>query len=304
MDDALEGFVYYLRVELHRSDHTVAAYAQDVRRFAAWLAEQGVEDPADVQREHVSAWMVALDLDGLSLRSIARARSSVRALYRYLVGDGVVSEDPTVLVDAPRFPEPLPVVLSSEQIEALLAAPDPSTPIGLRDGAMIETLYATGLRVTELVGLRMDGVDLRVGLVRVRGKGDKERLVPLGDRAAARIVAYARDGRPLLMAGRERSPHLFLARHGKPMSRQGFWQRLRVHALHAGIPGKVSPHVLRHSFATHLLDHGADLRSVQAMLGHADIGTTQIYTHVSRARLAALHSRYHPRGGTWEPIER
>jgi integrase/recombinase XerD len=294
MDDAVEGFMYYLKVERHLSDRTIEAYGRDVRRFSAWLGEQGVSRPAEVTREHLARFMVVVDGEGLGLRSIARLRSSVRQLFKFLVREGHLSDDPTALVDAPRFPQKLPVVLSGQQVEALLAAPDRRTVLGLRDAAMIETLYATGLRVSELVGLQRRSVDLRIGLLRIRGKGDKERLVPVGDRAADLIVRYATEGRPEHDPALV-SPHLFVTRNGRGMTRQNFWQRLRAHARRVDIRGKVSPHVLRHSFATHLLDNGADLRAVQSLLGHADITTTQIYTHVTERRLLALHGEHHPR---------
>ena len=296
MDDAVEGFLYYLRAERHLSEHTVAAYGHDLRRFAAWAEGQGVGSPADVQRTHVSKHLVWLDAEqGLGLRSIARARTSLRQLFAFLMREGLCGDDPTALVEAPRFAQPLPTVLSAEAVEALLDTPDDSTPLGVRDRAMLQLLYATGLRVSELCGLPRDGVDPRQGLVRVIGKRGKERLVPTGERALERLVAYLAQVRPLWdphMA----HPAVFLTARGEAMTRQNFWQRVKKHARAAGIRGKVSPHVLRHSFATHLLEHGADLRSVQAMLGHTDLSTTQIYTHVTRARLAEIHKKFHPRG--------
>ena len=295
MDEAIEGFIYYLRAERHRSENTVAAYGRDLQRFARWLANEGVDRVEDVRGEHLSDHLAHLDRTGLGLRSIARARSAIRQLFRFLLREGVLEDDPTVLVEAPRFPAPLPVVLDTAKIDALLAQPDRSTPLGLRDSAMIELLYATGLRVTELVRLRVDQIDLVRGLARVRGKGDKERLVPVGERARDLIVRYIRESRSMVDPTGARIT-LFLSQRGKGMTRQAFWLRLRRHAVGAGIRGKVSPHVLRHSFATHLLEHGADLRSVQAMLGHADITTTQIYTHVARERLRRLHAEFHPRG--------
>jgi integrase/recombinase XerD len=298
MDDAVEGFTYYLKVERGRSDHTVAAYGSDLRRFVAWAAEHGLTDPGAVTRDHVADWLVALDAEGLGLRSIARARTSLRQLFRYLLKEKLVEADPTARVRAPRFPAPLPKVLTERQVEALLAAPDRLTPLGLRDAAMIEVLYATGLRVSELVSLPLAAVDVEVGVLRIRGKGDKDRLVPIGDLALELTIRYRREARPLHDPDGSR-PEVFLNRRGTPMTRQNFWQRLKVYGTSAGIRWElVTPHVLRHSFATHLLEHGADLRSLQAMLGHADIGTTQIYTHVTRTRLQQLHARFHPRGGS------
>jgi integrase/recombinase XerD len=300
MNEAIESFLAYLSVERRSSVHTRAAYGADLRRFAAWLAERGVVDVGAVTRADLADHLVALDKGGLGLRSISRARTSIRQFFKFLVKDGVLESDPTHRVDAPRFGAPLPVVLGARGVEALLRAPDVTTPLGARDQAMLEVLYASGLRVSELVGLRRDQIDLRNGLVRVRGKGDKERLVPVGDVAISSVVRYLRDGRPVLDP-QGRGVGLFVARHGAPMTRQGFWLRVRRWALVAGLPGKVSPHVLRHSFATHLLEHGADLRAVQAMLGHADISTTQIYTHVTRERLRRMHASFHPRGDDYAP---
>jgi len=295
MHDAIEGFMYHLKVERNRSEHTVEAYGRDLRRFAAWLAEREVVTPEGVRREDVADFMLHLKDEGLGLRSIARARTSVRQLFKYCMKERIVGADPTSLVEAPKFTSPLPVVLSSSMVEALLAAPDLHRPLGLRDAAMIELLYSSGLRVSELVGLPRRNVDPEVRLLRVRGKGDKERLVPMAPRALDLMVRYVAEARPLHDPSGA-APEVFVSRRGTAMTRQNFWQRLRSHARRAGIQGKVSPHVLRHSFATHLLDNGADLRSLQAMLGHADISTTQIYTHVSRARLKRLHAEFHPRG--------
>jgi integrase/recombinase XerD len=296
MDDAIEGFLYHLRVERHASKHTEAAYRSDLVRFAAFLAARDRTGPRAVTRDDVSAFLVFLHDGGLGLRSVTRARSAVRALFQFLVRDHIVEDDPTVLVDAPKFLKPLPTVLGAADVETLLAAPDRADPIGHRDAAMIELMYATGLRVSELVSLQWHQLDADMGVLRVRGKGDKERLVPVGEQALVLLRDYAKFARPRHdPAGR--APELFVTQNGEGMTRQNFWLRITRYARLAGLRGKVSPHVLRHSFATHLLEHGADLRSVQAMLGHSDITTTQIYTHVTRARLKAIHARYHPRGG-------
>ncbi|MEQ1571061.1 MAG: site-specific tyrosine recombinase XerD [Myxococcota bacterium] len=296
IEDALEGFLYYLQVERVRSGHTLAAYGSDLRKFVKFAAERGVSDPEAVDRALVADWLVELDQQGLSTRSIARARTSVRQLFKFLVREKQLDADPSARVAAPRFPAPLPKVLSEAEVEALLAAPDPADPLGRRDGAMIELMYATGLRVSELVSLPRKAVDAEIGVLRIRGKGDKDRLVPLGDVAFDRMVRYLREDRPLHDPAGVRA-EVFLSRRGRAMSRQNFWQRLKVYGVACGIRWEqVTPHVLRHSFATHLLEHGADLRSLQAMLGHSDLGTTQIYTHVTRARLQQLHARFHPRG--------
>lgn len=293
MDEAIEGFTYWLRVERNRSPNTVEAYVRDLVRFSTWMEETGLT-LEDLDRQRIVDHLSWLDAQGLGKRSITRARTSLRQFFKYRVKEHGLEEDPTVLVDSPKFTSPLPTVLSSAQVEALLDAPGRDT-LGLRDGAMIAVLYSSGLRVSELVGLAWRNVDAREGLLKVRGKGDKERLVPVGDRALEAIRSYLRGSRPLLDPDAT-CPQLFVSRRGTGMTRQNFWERLRGWALRAGIPGKVSPHVLRHSFATHLLEHGADLRSLQAMLGHADISTTQIYTHVNRARLQRLHAEHHPRG--------
>lgn len=295
MDEAVEGFAYYLKVERNRADNTLESYVRDLQRFSRWAAEQGVTRPEDLTGALVAEYLVSLDRDGLSLRSIARARTTLRQLFKFLVKEGQLEADPAALVRAPRFPAPLPVVFTEAQVDALLAAPDRLTPLGLRDAAMIELLYATGLRVSELVSLPKAAVDGDIGVLRIRGKGDKDRLVPVGDVALDLMVRYLREARPLHDPA-NLSPQVFVNRRGKRMTRQNFWQRLSDYGAAIGIRGKVSPHVLRHSFATHLLEHGADLRSLQAMLGHADIGTTQIYTHVTRTRLQALHTKFHPRG--------
>ncbi len=293
--DAIEGFTYWLKAERGRSDNTIEAYGRDVRRFAVWLEGQGIDSPDAVTQAHVADHLVWLDRQDLGLRSIARARSSLRQLFRFLQREGLLDDDPSARVHAPRFPEPLPTVLSGRSVEALLGAPNRGTPLGLRDAAMIELMYSCGLRVSELVTLPGKGLDPEEGLVRVRGKGDKERLIPVGDRALALIRRYVAESRPVLDPDHS-CPTLFVGQHGEGMTRQNFWDRLTRYAKLAGVRGKVSPHVLRHSFATHLLEHGADLRALQAMLGHADITTTQIYTHVTQARLSELHRKHHPRG--------
>jgi integrase/recombinase XerD len=295
MDSAIEGFMYYLKVERNRSDNTVEAYGRDLRRFAAWADEQGLSGPQAVHRAHLSAYMVHLHAAGLGHRSVVRARSSLRQLFGWLFDERLVESDPTVLLESPRFVSPLPTVLTGRQVDDLLEAPDGTTPVGVRDRAMLAVIYASGLRVSELVGLPQRALDAEHGLVLVRGKGDKERLVPIGQRALGRVGDYLVQGRPVLDPS-GRCPHLFVSNRGAAMTRQNFWLRIRGYGIQASIPGKVSPHVMRHSFATHLLENGADLRSLQAMLGHADVTTTQIYTHVTSTRLAAMHARFHPRG--------
>lgn len=287
---AVEAFLSWARVERSLSRNTLLAYQADLFRLAVWMTARGCQTPGSVQHDDLAAYVVALAEAGLDPRSLGRHRSSFRQFYRQLIVEGMQSDDPTALIGAARVGQRLPVIFSEPQVEALLSAPDATTGIGLRDKAMIELMYSTGLRVSELVLLPAAGVHLEGGFLRVRGKGSKERIVPVGDRARELLVRYWSEARPL--GGK----YAFLSRFGKPMGRLNFWLRMTHYAKMAGLEGKVSPHVLRHSFATHLLNHDADLRVVQAMLGHADISTTQIYTHVTRARLKAIHAQFHPRG--------
>ena len=286
-DDALEGYLAWCRVERGMANATLEGYHTDLRDLEACLRERGRTDLREVDREDLAQWMAELSGRGLARRTIARRRVAMRQLFRFLVEEGLIEENPATLVEGPRPHRSLPGTLSEAQVEALLAAPDQGTALGLRDAAMLELLYATGLRVSELVGLRRES--WKNGWLIIRGKGGKDRLVPYGDRAGALVARYLAQ-RP------ETGRWIFLSNRGGPMSRQNFWERLVRHARAAGIRGKVSPHTLRHAFATHLLIHGADLRALQAMLGHADISTTEIYTHVARERLRQVHEEFHPRG--------
>jgi len=291
----LDRFCDTLWLEDGLSPRTLASYRADLLRFARWLAQRGAT-LSDAERSEIEAYLAHLFGEGgLKARSAARAVSSLRRFYRRLQRDGERSDDPTALTASPRLPRSLPKSLSEAHVEALLGAPDLRTAEGLRDRVMLEVLYATGLRVSELVGLPVAAISLDMGVVRVLGKGAKERLVPLGEEALDWVGRYLRETRADLLDGRQ-SEALFVTRRGGPMTRQAFWLRLKRHALVAGVREPVSPHVLRHAFATHLLNHGADLRVVQMLLGHADISTTQIYTHVARERLKQLHRQHHPRG--------
>ena len=287
IDRVVDDFLNHLRVEKGLALSTIEAYAKDLRAYREWLDGKGVRDAAAITRRHVSDFLLSMANRRLDGKTIARARVSIRQLHKFLLAEKVVSENVTDHVDAPKTWRRVPDVLSAEEIERLLAAPKPDL-LGTRDRAMLEVLYGSGLRVSELVGLTLDQVELDRGLLRAFGKGSKERLVPMGDAA----VEALREWLAVRPAG---ARHVFVNKDGRRMSRQGFWKRLRQHALAAGITKKLSPHKLRHSFATHLLERGADLRSVQAMLGHADISTTQIYTQVSRARLKSLIDEKHPR---------
>ena len=276
--------------------NTLESYRSDVRQFAEWLqCTSGLglleAQAADLQR-HL-AWQVGERQR--KPRTTSRLVSSLKRFYQFALREGLRRDDPAVDLDAPRIPRSLPRSLSEAQVEALLAAPDVCTAHGLRDRAMLETLYASGLRVSELVSLRTLQVNLDMGVIRVLGKGSKERLTPLGEEAMAWITRYQRESRPILLGARK-SDGLFLSARGAPMTRQAFWGVVKKHARAADIRTAISPHTLRHAFATHLINHGADLRVVQLLLGHADISTTQIYTHVARERLKSLHAKHHPRG--------
>ena len=274
---------------------SLTAYRSDLVAWSLWQQRRG-GSLLSAGPEDVEAWLAEQFGAKARASSIGRRLSSLRRFYRLAAERHEVREDPTLRVRTPRRPRRLPKSLSEKQVEALLAAPDPATPLGLRDRAMLETLYATGLRVSELVGLTRGRVALDAGVVRVMGKGSKERLVPLGEEAVAWIERYLREARPGLAAA-SKDDHVFVTARGAPMTRQAFWALTKRHAARAGIAREaLSPHVLRHAFATHLLNHGADLRIVQLLLGHADITTTTIYTHVARERLKALHAKHHPRG--------
>lgn len=273
------------------SENTLKAYNSDLSDFARWLAAREL----DLLQVDTSRLMSYLSSRPASARTSARRLSSLRRLYQYLVRDGRCAMDPAMDIDAPRLGRALPKSLTEAEVEHLLMAPDTESTLGLRDRAMLETLYATGLRVSELVSLRLDQLNLRQGVVRIRGKGDKERLVPLGEEAVFWVQKYLTDARQELFPQRPDAT-LFPSTRGKAMQRQTFWHAIRRYGLKAGIKGRISPHVLRHAFATHLLNHGADLRVVQMLLGHSDISTTQIYTHVARERLKKLHATHHPRG--------
>jgi integrase/recombinase XerD len=295
-DDALiDAFCDQLWLQDGLARASLDAYRRDLRAWSKWLAAHGGRLLV-VTRGDVEAWLADQFRAKARATSIGRRLSAVRRFYRLQLERALVREDPTLRVRPPKRPRRLPKNLSEAKVDALLAAPDPGTTLGLRDRAMLETLYATGLRVSELVGLKRSQVALDAGVVRVMGKGSKERLVPLGEEAIAWLKRWLRDARPAL-AGESKSDHVFITARGGPLTRQGFWVLVKRHGVKAGMASaSLSPHVLRHAFATHLLNHGADLRVVQLLLGHADITTTTIYTHVARERLKRLHSEHHPRG--------
>jgi integrase/recombinase XerD len=290
---ALARFLKHLQVERGLSPNTLTAYGQDLRKFAAFSASRKFSLEG-ANRDGVVEFLSWLYTQKLSSRSVARHLATVRVFFRFCVAEDLLPEDPTLNLESPRIWKSLPLFLTLEQVELLLAQPDLSKPLGVRDAAMLEVLYSTGLRVSELVGLRLGEMDLEMGCVRCVGKGNKERIVPLGRRAVQALRRYLEGPRLALLKGRP-SPFVFLNHRGARMSRVGFWKVLKSHGKRAGLPPKLSPHKLRHSFATHLLERGADLRSVQMMLGHADISTTQIYTHVTQERLRHIYRSHHPR---------
>ena len=288
----IERFLDTLWAEEGASDNTRLAYRADLKNLASHAKANGT-GLTSLREADLYAWL-SVQSRG-SARTAARRLSAARRFYGYLLRERYIDEDPTLRVQGPRLGRPLPKTLSERDVESLLEAPDVTEALGLRDRAMLELLYATGLRVSELVSLRMAGLNLRQGVVRVVGKGSRERLVPLGDEATRWLGRYLLDARPALLKGQENDA-VFPTTRGGPMTRQAFWHLIRRYAMEAGLDMALSPHTLRHAFATHLLNHGADLRVVQLLLGHADISTTQIYTHVAQARLKALHAAHHPRG--------
>jgi len=276
------------------SENTLAAYRHDLGGLAAWLQSRD-RSLTGARREDLLDYLSARVVDGAKPRTTARLLSSMRRFYRHHVREGRLQDDPSARIDTPRIGRPLPDSLSENEVEVLLSAPDVDDVLGLRDRAMLELLYACGLRVSELVNVTTDQVNLTQGVVRLMGKGNKERLVPLGEEAVDWLQCYISESRPEL-AGQASARQLFITRRGSGMTRQAFWHRLRHYAVKSGINKSLSPHTLRHAFATHLLNNGADLRVVQMLLGHSDLSTTQIYTHVARERLKDLHARHHPRG--------
>jgi integrase/recombinase XerD len=291
----LGQFLHYLTVEKGLSQNTIEAYGHDLSRFLDYLKEQGAEDLSRVGKFQIRAFLLKLNKQHLSARSVARNLVAIRTFFRFLAQEGVVEAPPVEDLESPKTDRKLPEVLTLPEVERLLEQPDPATPLGVRDRAMLETLYAGGMRVSELIELPLNQVDMEGGYVVLYGKGSKERAVPIGQEALKWLALYLKTARQALTRGKE-SPSLFVTRCGEAMSRQRFWQSIKAYGQKAAIRKRITPHLLRHSFATHLLQGGADLRSVQMMLGHSDISTTQIYTHVTGERLKKTHRRHHPRG--------
>ncbi|KGX92235.1 tyrosine recombinase XerD [Pontibacillus halophilus JSM 076056 = DSM 19796] len=294
MNDALNDFLHYLRIERGLSDNTLSSYKRDLTQYLTFLSkEKGISGVHEIARTQVLQYLHHLnDLDR-SQATIARTLSSIRAFHQFLIRERLVEEDASLHIETPKKERKLPKILSMDDVDSLLSI-SPTDPLSMRNKAMLEMLYATGLRVTELVSLKVSDLHLTMGFVRCFGKGGKERIIPLGQMAKESIETYLSHGRPTLMK-QKASDYLFLNHRGGPLTRQGFWKILKAVAREVGITKEITPHTLRHSFATHLLENGADLRAVQEMLGHADISTTQIYTHVTKTRLTDVYRSYHPR---------
>lgn len=290
----LDEFIDRIWLEEGLARNTLDSYRQDLAQFAAWLEKDAVKDLLQVEQFDIQRYL-AVKFPVSKPRSISRLIASLRRLYRFALRENKIAQDPSLQIESPKLPRSLPKSLSEEDVESLLAAPNLDDPIGLRDRAMLELLYASGLRVSELVSVKVTEVSLSEGVVRVTGKGSKTRLVPMGEVAVDWLTRYLKEARPAILEKRL-SDSMFVTQRGAAMTRQAFWYLIKRYALLAGIHKPMSPHVLRHAFATHLLNHGADLRVVQMLLGHSDISTTQIYTHVARERLKQLHIAHHPRG--------
>ncbi len=288
----IDQFLDAVWVEQGLSENTLSAYGSDLRIFALWLKDKSL---LDVNTGVLSSFLANRYQEGIGSRSSARILSSLRRFYGYYIRENNITIDPTALIESPHIGRPLPHSLTEEDVELLLDAPETAHVLGFRDKTMLEMLYATGLRVSELVNLTLDQISLRQGVVRIVGKGNKERLVPVGEEAMDWMEKYLNESRLTLLAGRQCS-YVFVTNRGDNMTRQAFWHIIKRYALKAGINKSLSPHTLRHAFATHLLNHGADLRVVQLLLGHSDLSTTQIYTHIARERLKEIHTKYHPRG--------
>jgi integrase/recombinase XerD len=295
MEQLLDQFLHYLIVEKGLSRNTIEAYSHGLTRFLNHLRGKGVQEIREVGKFHIRGFLLALRGKNLNTKSIVRNLVAIRTFFRFLIQEGVLESNPVEELESPKLAKTLPEILTLEEIEQILEQPNLQTPLGTRDRAMLEMLYATGMRVSELTQLPIHQVNLEGGYVLLYGKGSKERIVPLGTEAMKWVTVYLKTARGILSKGKE-NPSLFINRSGKGMSRQRFWKNLKDYARRAGLRKRITPHLLRHSFASHLLERGADLRSVQMMLGHADISTTQIYTHVTGERLKKVHKQYHPRG--------
>jgi integrase/recombinase XerD len=307
MKDLVDEYLHHLSLEKNASPNTIVSYKRDLERYRGFLRGEGVEAPDEITTERTALFLRALQQDGLAASSVMRCLSAVRGFHRFLLADGVTAHDPTEALDSPRRRRTLPGVLSRDEIEQILSQPAPSPDdkknLWVRDRAILEVLYATGIRVSELITLRQAHLYAEEGMIKVFGKGSKERLVPIGPSALMWIARYKTECRVLLQKRTATQDILFLNVRGTPLTRVAIWQMVQHSAVEAGITHPVHPHTFRHSFATHLLEGGADLRAVQEMLGHADISTTQVYTHIDRTYLKQEYDRFHPRSGFEDPIE-
>lgn len=296
MKDTLKDFLHFLVVEKGLAKNTIISYERDLTNYIFFLQEkEQLTSLEQVERMHVLNFLKQLKMDNKSSKTQARHIASLRSFHHFLLREKLTTSDPMIHIDIPKAEKTLPKVLNMQEVEMLLASPKLTTPFGIRDLAMLELLYATGMRVSELITLTLNDVYLTMGFVRIFGKGSKERIVPIGSKATSALETYINEGRPKLENRKKKNEFLFLNHHGGGLSRQGFWKILKQLAIEANIQKEFSPHTLRHSFATHLLENGADLRAVQEMLGHSDISTTQIYTHVTKTRLKDVYSKFHPR---------
>ncbi len=294
MDQLLDSFLAYITVEKGLSKNTLESYGRDVRKFLTFLEEGHIETVHEIKYENILDFLSSFKKQGFSDTTTVRTIVSIKQFFKYLLLEKIIKEDPTSQIHTPKMKKSIPGVISLEDVEKVLASPDENTPEGLRDLAMLEVLYATGIRVSELINLKLNEVNFEMGFVIVYGKGSKERIVPMGGQAQEKLKTYMQHSRSTLLKQKD-CKELFVTRRGKGMTRQGFWKLIKNYALKANITKPISPHTLRHSFATHLLERGADLRTIQIMLGHSDISTTQIYTHVENERLKEIHKKYHPR---------
>ncbi len=294
MDELTQNYIDYLIIEKGLSDNSLMSYSSDLAQFISFLEKNKIDDLDKVDSTIILAWLIDLDQRGLTAKSRARHIITIRGLYKFLLAEKKVTHSPVKNIDIPKTGLALPKIMSVKDMDRLLEAPDIRKPMGMRNSSMMEIMYGAGLRVSELIVLRLQDINLDANFVRVMGKGSKERVVPIGSKASSITQKWIKIGRVSHLK-KISSPYLFVARAGKPMTRQSFWKIIKKYALMANISKNVTPHTLRHSFATHLLEGGADLRSVQTMLGHSDISTTQIYTHISREYLVKMHQQYHPR---------
>lgn len=295
MDDFIIEYLHHLRIEEGLAQNTIQSYKRDLKKYVNFLSERGIHSFESISKKDILQYLQYLDDESLAASSVSRMISALRKFHTYLHLEGIASLNPMEEIKLPKKKQSLPKSLSMQEVDRLLLTPDVKSILGLRDRAILEVLYATGLRVSELTGLKLSDLHLEMGFIQTIGKGNKERIVPLGEEAAFWIEEYLADSRPALSKGRKDSPFLFLNFHGKGFTRQGIWKNMKKMVREAGIHKDVSPHVLRHSFATHILENGADLRIVQELLGHADISTTQIYTHITKERLVQSYQKHHPR---------